>query len=207
MGDIFSRLADRIMREPSGVPVHGPLVEVALSPETPRPETADVTPEDKRRVAPEPPRTVSERRGDGIPRAASQARLDDDQDTLSEIDQPAFGTEAHMVTTGDEERSPVASPAVSETPVRPQVEEPTSATPRIVNARPSLPDPTFVLGGFAPIPEPLPDPGPNVEIHIGRLEVRANLEPEKPTLSRSRADAGPEPLALEDYLSGRKASR
>jgi hypothetical protein len=43
-----------------------------------------------------------------------------------------------------------------------------------------------------------------VRVHIGRLEVRANLQ-ERPRTERRREEREPEGVALSDYLRGRRA--
>jgi hypothetical protein len=49
-----------------------------------------------------------------------------------------------------------------------------------------------------------PDDQPTVRVHIGRLEVRANLEQPAPKPQRRQEPRTPE-LSLSDYLRGRQA--
>ncbi len=88
----------------------------------------------------------------------------------------------------------------------PGVRSPSVAT--VVSARRRDPDPIFAAVASDTATSPVADGGPAVRIHIGRLDVRANLESapsSRPSAQQRRTM--PEPVSLDDYLAGRRGRR
>jgi hypothetical protein len=55
------------------------------------------------------------------------------------------------------------------------------------------------------VPSPARDEAPAVRVHIGRLEVRANLQ-QAPPQPRTREEAPPQGPSLSDYLRGKRVA-
>jgi hypothetical protein len=80
--------------------------------------------------------------------------------------------------------------------------------PPVVVAAPLTPARAAVLRETAPPPAPAAPHSaePPVRVHIGRLEVRANVQPPPPERPR-RESHRPEGLSLADYLRGKREAR
>jgi len=78
----------------------------------------------------------------------------------------------------------------------------------IVPAQPRPEDPTFTLPPPWEDSNGQPEVRPEVRVHIGRLDVRANLEPPvaPATQTTTPAESQDRSLTLDDYLRGRKAA-
>jgi hypothetical protein len=89
------------------------------------------------------------------------------------------------------------APAPSPLPERPSV----AASAAVVPAAPAnrgvrLPEPST--------PAFVPEEQPAVRVHIGRLEVRANLQDAAPRPQPRLAESRPQGLSLSDYLRGKR---
>jgi hypothetical protein len=173
--------------------------EVAATPGAPRrtpsePEPAVARP--RRRPAagtPAPPPAVAPVRAE-----APTPPLPSVVHPAAELDEPAStGPDGASV---DESGERVATPAAAVLPVgAPSPQAVTAAPAR--RAAPASPPPVAPALLSAARPEP-----PAVSVHIGRLEVRANLQ--QPSPQRMRRESTPtQELSLADYLGGRRATR
>jgi hypothetical protein len=99
--------------------------------------------------------------------------------------------------------SPADGPAVSASaasePVRTTATSAAVAMPARRAAPRALPGPALANAAANVAHDESP-----VRVHIGRLEVRANLQ-ERPRTERRREEREPEGVALSDYLRGRRA--
>jgi hypothetical protein len=95
---------------------------------------------------------------------------------------------------------PRAGARPADTPPTP----PTPWTPAAPTAppAPATPNPASHPHQLPPTPPPA-ERGPDVRVHIGRLEVRANLQQAPPPPRRREPEPAPE-LSLTDYLHGSK---
>jgi hypothetical protein len=125
-------------------------------------------------------------------------------DALPPTEQEA---EASPRKTGERTPERVATTPAS-APPRTQPEEHAPAVAAIAAPvlTPALPVVARAPGHAVPMPAATAAGPPAVRVHIGRLEVRANLQeqprrPERPPVLR------PQELSLSDYLRGRRESR
>ena len=98
--------------------------------------------------------------------------------------------------------SPARVPAVSASPGPEPVRTTATSVAVAVPARRAAPL-AVPAPAVAHAAANVPHDEPPVRVHIGRLEVRANLQ-EAPRTERRREEREPEGLALSDYLRGRK---
>lgn len=117
------------------------------------------------------------------------------------------GVEAPPRETGERTPEPVAT-TPSSAPSGTQHEERAPAAVAVAAPvlTPALPVVARAPAHAVPMPAATPAEPPAVRVHIGRLEVRANLQeqprrPERPPVPR------PPELSLGDYLRGRRESR
>jgi hypothetical protein len=102
------------------------------------------------------------------------------------------------LSLGVGEAPPLPPPPVpSASPERPSV----AASAAVVPAAPAirgvrLPEPSTPAG--------VPEEQPAVRVHIGRLEVRANLQDAAPRPQPRPAESRPQGLSLSDYLRGKR---
>jgi hypothetical protein len=102
----------------------------------------------------------------------------------------------------DERESDAAvAPPEPETPAQSAAAVPALAA-RMVHATPAVPSFTPLTAAAAPTTRTR-DETPPVRVHIGRLEVRANLQ-ETHRPPRRQQDSAPEGLSLSDYLRGKR---
>jgi len=83
-------------------------------------------------------------------------------------------------------------------------ERPVSAAAPVVPATPATVDFRFPEPAEPAAPAVVRDEPRAVRVHIGRLEVRANLQEAPQQPQRGTRQAPPEGLSLSDYLRGRR---
>jgi hypothetical protein len=83
------------------------------------------------------------------------------------------------------------------------MEEPVPALPVLVPATPTGVDSRVPEPGAPAAPAVVRDEPSAVRVHIGRLEVRANLQ-QTPPEPRPREGDSPHELSLADYLRGKR---
>jgi hypothetical protein len=106
----------------------------------------------------------------------------------------------HAIGSREAEPEPVHV-ARSEQSLPPPVVAAAPLTQARPAARDGVPSNSLLLGSPAPAREE-----PPVRVHIGRLEVHANVQPPAPERPR-REPARPESLSLADYLRGKREVR
>lgn len=155
-----------------------------------RPARSQPAREARAREAPGPLAPPEVVRGREQPAAASVAAV-----PAPQVAEPSTPSDT-LSLGGSEALAPLPPPAAA-------TEQPVPTPPVVVPATPSTID--------ARVPEPAApaapavgrDEPPAVRVHIGRLEVRANLQ-QTPPEPRPREGARPHELSLADYLRGKR---
>jgi hypothetical protein len=162
------------------------------------------------RGAPSAPRQTTVARP---PSAAPPPQPGEDRATRVEADAfpPAepSAEPSHGPLGETDERTPdplATTPAAARPGTRHEERAPTAVTEAVPVLTPAVPILAHALPHAVSAPAVAAAEPPPVRVHIGRLEVRANLQeqprrPERPPVPR------PQELSLSDYLRGRRESR
>lgn len=231
MTDVFSRLGSRVVRDLSPARIADPF---AAEPEpvaaAPIGESTIAHRQDGI-----PAITESESHKPRSPESQSEPVNEPGQATPVTPAPNDQGSPAEVATSTEPLRSMETSPPLAETVASPRELVPSAPTPNrespattavwpltesvsddpagsdvgqppIVAASLRAPDPIFTSVAAAPSADAEASSRPTVQVHIGRLDVRANLEKQvgaKPAARPARrASAGS--VSLGDYLAGRK---
>jgi hypothetical protein len=117
------------------------------------------------------------------------------------------GAEASPRKNGERTPEPVATtPASAPRRTQPEERAPGAAAIAAPVLTPALPVVARAPAHAVPMPAAAPAEPPAVRVHIGRLEVRANLH-EQPRRPERAPAPRPQELSLSDYLRGRRESR
>jgi hypothetical protein len=215
MGDLFSRVAARSMRIREMAIGRDPLEGgEPIPPRIDRAGSEESRSRDDRRSTTEPltPSPVVDQ-GEMWSHESPIAAEDATQEQVRPRPAPnpvtvAVARESTARIEDPTTEGPGQAPEGTDFTVAPAVDATETGSRPIVPARPRPEDPIFSVPPPGDDSKGQPEVRPEVRVHIGRLDVRANLEPSvAPATHTTRpAESLDRSLTLDDYLKGRKVA-